>query len=244
MAKYRCPQCGAVHKEPLEICRLCGSSMGEIGHQQIIVKKPAQFRGKTKGVGIGVLVGILLVVAIGLGAIAFGWVGGGESIQEVVRQVPGITDSAADGWDRVTDESGGWAFDLPSAEPTAITIPGAGTTTGLTGWSADISDETTVSALWGMLPSDQSATPRQSLAALADEYAAATPGRLSKTSDTQVAGMPAVALTIEDRDIDGQYAAGDAILILRSDRVYVLDVTSVNKDAPQMDRLRSSVAFS
>lgn len=244
MAKYRCPQCGAVHKEDLIHCRLCGSSMGEEGREPILTKKPATARRSSSGLAVALAVGLALVMALALAAVSFGWVGSSETVQQVANNVPGVGDPAPDGWVRIPDEAASWSYELPGPEPSEETVGFSPAVDGLTGWTSQITGLATVSALSGTLDDDPGDRQRQVLEELAAQYVAETSGRVASTDEMTVGGFQALRVEVDDRALDGDFAMGEVVLVLRDDRLYVLDVTSTDEDPPQSDRLLGSVRFS
>ena len=87
MAKYRCPICGAAHKEPPTHCRLCGQDMRDAAFVPMTPKGARVATKQRKGtLRIGVL-GALAVLAILVLALVLGFRGDDTEIIDEVVQV-------------------------------------------------------------------------------------------------------------------------------------------------------------
>lgn len=142
MAKYRCPVCGATHREMPEMCRLCGQLMGEnsvvgdfSGNIQTAVQR--------KGLGGIVFLVILGVVALVVGLALAGVGPGAKQIDTVVNKV-GLKPRAT-GWTELRDEEGKFSTDFPSNDQKQdkdYTSPFS--SNKATRWSVNLSGDTIV----------------------------------------------------------------------------------------------------
>ena len=113
MSKYRCPVCGATHRDMPDACRLCGQKMAEgavvgdfSGSRDVIAKR--------KGLGGMVAIAILIVVVI---AVGLAWAGigpGGRQVDQVIAQAPIPLKARADGWSELREEEGRFIVDMPT----------------------------------------------------------------------------------------------------------------------------------
>ena len=112
MAKYRCPSCGASHKDAPSSCRLCGYIMDgsvEIPSGGAQARAPIEKKG---GLGGFALIGLLVVVLLGAGAVIFHLTSGNATVAKVIDKLPGQS-APPDGWKTVTDAEGGFTVSLP-----------------------------------------------------------------------------------------------------------------------------------
>lgn len=141
MPSYRCPACGANHKEFQPQCRLCGQSLSSTTAAapapQVTVKSGGG--RSTKGV---VLLGIGVVVAVVAIALVFGLVSGNKAIDKAKDKV--LPGSLQDGWSPLTDPDGGFSVNLPG-DRTKASVPFTGSVDGkATTWTAKVGKDTTL----------------------------------------------------------------------------------------------------
>lgn len=257
MAKYRCPVCGATHKERPENCRLCGQSMSEgaivgdfSGNRQDIGDKKG-LSGIVLAVIGGVLVLVLVLVLLGLAP-------GSRQVESVTRNIPGVPVNDSDGWSELSDPEGGFVTRFPGGErqkQAGVAVPSF-TGTG-TKWSVNLGDETIVFVTY--VPADPEDRPgtaadetgttlsgKARVNRIAEDYTAALEAqgaKVDKKEEVVVGGYPAVYLEIrnvKDPAIPGKSFYDRILLIGREDVVYLVGTQSIYKDAPQFDKLSGS----
>ena len=177
-SRNRRPLCGANHKSDAERCRLCGQSLapGALGLNNKQVVQPVRTARGTKGM---LLVGIGLVLAVLVIALAFGVVQANSQLRKAKDLVVG----EADGWTTQVDERGVFSVDLPGdRRPVTTDYPGADDGK-LSGWEAVVGNDTDLVVGWG---------PRR---------------RRSPTAPSS--GVPPCATCASDRPPLGHRQAGD-----------------------------------
>jgi hypothetical protein len=111
MSKYRCPVCGAAHKEPPDKCRLCGQVMTE-GAQ---VDTPLSREAPPPERGIGgiafALIGVVLVIAILF--ILLGLTPANKAIDNVKSKIPVVGQQTCDGCEQLRDDEAPFTVVLP-----------------------------------------------------------------------------------------------------------------------------------
>jgi hypothetical protein len=247
MSSYRCPVCGANHKDGAERCRLCGQSLAPgtvAAATPKSVARPARAQRGIKGV---VLIGIGLIAGLIALAVLFGVLKDDRQVQKAKDLVSG----QADGWSTQVEDEGHFEVALPGTR-TRSTTAWAGTDTGtITAWQAAIGDDTEILAGYGhVTPPLKDGTISPALAqqylrdTVAERWAAAN-GYTEATATMRegfVGGLPTLVIhTTQDRmKIKGKDAFAHFAMILRNDTIYVLQVVSIYKDVPQLERMVSS----
>lgn len=246
MSKYRCPLCGATHKDQAERCRLCGQSMAP-GAVATTVSRPAEPVRAARGTKGVVLIGAGLVMAVLGVAVVVGVVQANRQIRVAEDLVIG----PADGWTVQTDEEGGFAVELPGtrtreSEVAAVTDDGRATA-----WTAELGDDAELKVAWGeVAPAYTDGAPVRPAAIryLRDTTVARwlAGNRLDTTFVTVdeggAGGLPAVTVrTTQARlALQGREAYSRATFALDGTRLYVLQVVTIYRDAPQLDRMVAS----
>jgi len=249
MSKYRCPICGAAHKEQVANCRLCGQNMSPnaIPAYQQDVKQEIHTDKSIKGVA---LIGLGLVAAIILGAVIFGVVRPTKQLQQASDL---ITGERHDGWATSTSESGKFVVDLPG-EVTQETITLAVTDTGkLNGAVAYVplkSSPDTVLTV-GSGPITLPTSPMSGPAAvtflketIGPKWAAAN--NLEQVyvdiTETAVAGYPAILFSTPTAKLklNGKDAFAQGAFVLKGSTLYLIQTISIYKDAEQQSHMLST----
>jgi hypothetical protein len=247
MSSYRCPLCGANHKGEVDHCRLCGQSLKPgavaIKTQPVAVQTRAA-RGN-KGI---LLIGLGLVALLLVGAIVLAGLGRDN---KQIRAAKDLVSQTPDGWSTQVEEQGQFHVDLPGSH-TRATVPFAGTDDGqVTAWQASVGNETELLAGWGTVSptlTNGSISGPLAVRYLRDtvipRYAAAngldpTDARITEGS---LGGLPAVTFqpTRDLLKVKGKDAFAHVTLGLSGTKLYVLQVLTVYKDAPQLPRMATS----
>jgi hypothetical protein len=257
MSKYRCPLCGANHKNDAERCRLCGQSLapGSVSQTPRGVSQPVRAQRGIKGI---ILIGLGLVLTLAVGAVVFGQVNENNQI----RKAKDLVSGSSDGWSAQEEAEGQFTVDLPSPR-TRIDLHGTATATAvddgkLTGWQTSTGEDTGVPndtvmlAAWGTvsppLKNDEitSAAAMQYLnETVVTRWAVANglnPAADLVLHEATLGGLPAiVAQSTQARSRLGtRDAFVQTVFALKGTTLYMLDVTSVLKDAPQFMRMANS----
>jgi hypothetical protein len=255
MSKYRCPICGAAHKEQVANCRLCGQSMAPnaIPAYEQDVKQEVHTDKSIKGVA---LIGAGLVIAIVLGAVLFG-------VLRPTKQLEQVSDLATgnrhDGWATTSSDTGKFTVDMPG-EVTKESVDLAITTTGkVTGVTTYVPLKTNPDTylLVASGPITLPATPPGSALSAAaaqnllkdtvlPQWLAANKLALveGEQQETGIAGYPALTFkTLAPKlKLQGKDAYGQVAFVLTGSTVYVIETISIYKDADQQDHMLSTFA--
>ena len=244
MAKYRCPQCGAGHKDPPATCRLCGFVMdGSVG--EVTPQRTAAAQEEKKGVSSMMGIGLAVVAVLALLAVVLGFTTGGLSYgrirNKVGEWVPALA-SNDDGWKKVTDTEGGFTIEMPG-EATAISVVYPPVENGrMVGWSAHIGTDTQLSVQYGKVIAVPGENSQATLNRLGDAWVAGG-GTVDKRTDTTFQGYPALDYKISKVTLFGKSASQRTILFLKGDTVYVLQSQSIYPDNPSFPRFANSMHF-
>jgi hypothetical protein len=250
MAKYRCPICGANHKDPVHQCRLCGAVMDDtVDHAGAVALRARPTTEKKKGLAGFALVGVITVAVILLLAIVMGFTTGDLSVAKVRDKIPFLR-TTSDGWMKVDDPEGGFTVEMPSSRQTTSAVFEAATNGRLTGWTATIGSETTLVVLYGKVAMQPDETSTAALQRLVDKDVSDTKAaagtrqvKLEKQTETNFRGYPAIEYEISGRDVYGKYGYEKAIVFMKGDEFYSLASLSIYQDHPQFDRFQSSFEF-
>jgi rubredoxin len=249
MAKYRCPSCGAAHKDPPGTCRLCGYVMdGSVAiPTQSNVARPVEVQ--KKGVASIALIGIILVVVLVGAAIVLNVTSGSSTINKAVDKLPGAP-LASDGWKRVSDTQGGFSVELPPG-PVTTSVPFAPSTNGqLTGWLGSIGDapsyDTQLYVVYGKVTTNPGETGEDTIARLGDAKIAQD-GFVESRTHTSFQGYPAIRYTINRVEFAGQTGYENALLFLKGDELFVVESLSIYPKEPattEFNRVVGTLSFS
>lgn len=248
MASVRCPGCGAKNSEGAVKCRLCGYDLR--GHSELPMSQPkagsAQLRsGGLKGV---VLMAVLAVGAIVLAGVLLGVLPGGDVLTDLRNKVPAIAAKSSDGWEEFTEPAADFKATMP-VDRTQQQVPFQWSTSGTADeWVStlgpDSNPDTTLSVGWATIPVDPSQTAAARLTSTSIAWAGSMGGKVTKSDETSLQGQPALLVQIEGmKNSSGDQVTVRALLVERSDTLYVLSSRSVYPDHPQFDRLINGFAM-
>ncbi len=267
MANYRCPICGANHKDSVAQCRLCGADMTgrPIPTPFQAAPPPVSTKGSMKGL---VFIGLGIVLVLGVAGLAFGLVRSNDVIESArVKVLPNHTD----GWTAQSEPDdknptgtgptgvsvGHFVVELPG-DRTRESIPFAGTNDGkLTVWTAKIGTDYKLQVGWGPVTpptpgagpngtsADQIPTGQRFLKETIAPAWVTSQGATSTTvteQDAVISGSPAyiVREVQPTTTLNGKPAYMQAAFILHKDILYVIQVTTIYKDADQLDRMMNT----
>jgi hypothetical protein len=242
MSKYRCPRCGATHKDPVAHCRLCGMDM--TGEHQPVGAERRTTSGKRSGVASIAVFGVLGVLAIAALAVALGLGGDDSGVDQLTDQIPGVRAETSDGWVPLEEPEGGFVVSLPgTATQTTVDFPPA-VNGQATVWTATIADEIRMTVGWADLPPlPEGSSDAARLEQLADDWASAHGTSVRDLEQSDFSGLEAVDTTLRDTDLEGESANAKAFLFMRGDRMYVVMVESIYVDMPQYIRVLTSLSL-
>jgi hypothetical protein len=271
MSKYRCPICGAVHKQYQPQCRLCGQSLSAenipVGAPKAAT--PAGSNTSIKGV---FFIGALVVLVILVGAVAFGVVQSNRAI-ETAKEV--IVNENTDGWSPLVCATEGASTEatptctVPQGQGFSVELPGDRTKSNtafalaagqkMETWSTPISDDTLLEVIFAPVTDPQTgaaADPKDKLALqrIADAWLAtkglsrevdSTGDSDVKITETSFRGHPALVITTPSSDvtIGGEDAYLQTMLVLRGDVLFVVQTTSIYENAEQFGRMTETLTF-
>jgi hypothetical protein len=246
MSKYRCPVCGATHKESPEKCRLCGLSMGAISGVPVS-SGTRQVSTKKKGIAD---VGVLAVGGVVLLALLFvilGFTGSNSFIENIRDKIPGA--GGNDGWQDIDDGDGGFTARLPEDNERRTTPFPLAANGRLEQWVAPISAETELSVSYVRLPTPPESNEwRSFLEDAAITWGDTLGGWATQIRESSFRGYPMMSTTIdglrmEDSDGTVQVGSAKAYLVLRGDTLFIIQSKSVYADHPNFASLVDSVKF-
>jgi hypothetical protein len=253
MAKYRCPSCGASHKDQPHQCRLCGAIMdGTVDQRSPVAVQSRPIIEKKKGMGSLAMVGLVAVAVIVVLAVALGFTSGDLSTASLRDKIPFLR-VTNDGWVKVDDPEGGFTVEMPSSRQTGSAKFPPAANGQLTGWVADIGPETSLAVLYGKLDSTEGETSTATLNRVVDadiaqsQAEADAAGRVltvGKRTETNFRGYPAVVYDVSGVTQDDQYGYNKNLVFLKGDELYVIGESTIYKDYPHFDRLVNSFQFS
>ncbi|MCC5953754.1 MAG: hypothetical protein JJU45_16800 [Acidimicrobiia bacterium] len=246
MAKTRCPQCGAMNDADTAKCRLCGYDLTGVV-QEILPQKGARTATKSRsGLSGAFGIGILAVLLLGTVAVIMG-APGSETVTGALRSLPFVQPASDDGWQRFTDEEGGFSAELPgTATQTSDSfalVEGGETTV----WTGRVADEIELTITYGALePAFVEAEPSEVLRvnAVADAWVASLGGRERTRDERTVYGQRGLDLSLADLQLDGERANGRTIVWDDGDEFWSVTVVTTRSGADsQFDRVLRSLSF-
>jgi hypothetical protein len=243
MSKYRCPVCGATHKDQPTKCRLCGQDMSGASTIPAYTGGSRQADVKHGGLLKLLVIGLGLVLVIGVLAVVLGLTGSNDVIDDARRQIPALSNTGEDGWVTLDDPSGGFVAQMPEGYEKRFIDFAPATSGRLDQWSSLIGTETDLTVTYGKVNTPEDVSAKTTLEGLADTWAATMGGKVEATAESGYAGYPAIDLVVRGLTFDDQTATAHALLILRGDTLYVLQSESVYPDHPQYMRLVSGFQF-
>lgn len=249
MAKYRCPSCGASHKDPTATCRLCGYVMDgsvEIPTGVPQTRPPIE---KKSGLGSIALIGLLVVVVLGVGAVVFHITSGNATVAKVIDKLPGQS-APPDGWKTVTDAEGGFTVLLPP-NPTATSVKFPAADNGqLSGWLGTIGSppqvDTELYVVYGKIHPKPGEKAADTVTRLGNAKMALDGGFVESKELTTYQGYPAIRYTINRVDFQGQQGYENALMFLKGDQLFVVESISKYAGDPadaEFDQVLNSLTF-
>ncbi len=242
MSKYRCPVCGAPHKDPVARCRLCGQDMSTPTAVPAGPGGARQAAGPKKGIGVFVLAAIAIVVVLVGGALFLGLTRDSEAVDQVTQQIPGMNETS-DGWVAIEDLDGRFTAWMPPGNTSdASAADAAPSAAGR--WVGELGDETTVSIAYYDVGAGDGESAISRLNAFAEDLAAGRPtAELNRpTTETSFAGYPALQISLRYPG-PGEARESKILLVLKGERIYLLESYSVYPGHPSFGKLVDRFSF-
>lgn len=243
MAKYRCPSCGAAHREPVAACRLCGQRMGsdvELPHAAPPDDTMAIERYRAQSVIPYILGGLALVIVVAIAAVAFDVVAT-DDLGETANELPiiGPEDGA---WSTYEDPDGRYTVDLPIEDPAVSQVEVLGADATIT--EAAIGDIMDLAVVWVDSPTITGDSTVGRLRPLAEQYAATFDAELDgEPAAGEFEGYPAIDVTTSGFNYNGAPGHQQMRLVEVDGDLVILVVTSVEENPEQYDRMVDSFSF-
>jgi rubredoxin len=249
MAKYRCPSCGASHKDAPSSCRLCGYIMDgsvEMPAGGAQARAPIEKKG---GLGGFALIGLLVVVLLGAGAVVFHYTSGNATVAKVIDKLPGQS-APPDGWKTVTDAEGGFTVSLPpNPTPTSVKFPAADNGQ-LTGWVGTIGEapqvDTQLYVIYGKIHPKPGEKASDTVSRMGDLKMTLDPGFIVSQQVTSYQGYPAMQYTINRVKFQTGQGFENALLFLKGDQLFVVESISKYSGDPadsEFNQVLNSLTF-
>jgi hypothetical protein len=249
MAKYRCPSCGAAHKEEPGACRLCGYVMdGSVAIPTQSSVGRAVAPPKKKGTASLIVIGLVIVAVLVVGAVVLNVSAGSSSVTKVVAKLPG-TKTEADGWKQVNDSEGGFTVLMPPNSTTTSVAFAPSVNGQLTGWLGSIGEapsyDTQIYVVHGKVTPSPGETSEDTITRMGDTKVAQD-GYVVSRNHTNYQGYPAIQYTINRVPFSGQDGYENAMMFMKGDVLYVVETVSIYPGAPattDFDRVLNSLTF-
>jgi hypothetical protein len=243
MSKYRCPVCGATHKDQPTKCRLCGQDMSGSSTVPAYTGGSRQSAESSGGLGSLAIIAIIGVLVIGILAIVLGFTGSNSFINNIRDKIPGLQVDKKDGWTALDDPSGGFIAQMPDGREKNFVAFAPAANGRLDQWSSVIGNETDLTISYGKVTKADGQSANAALAGFAGTWAATLGGKIESTTETGFLGYPAVDVGVRDLTYNGQPATAKAMMVLRGDTLYIIQSESIYSDHPQYGRLLGGFQF-
>lgn len=118
MATHRCPECGASHKEPADLCRLCGAPLNTaVTVRTTAVSASDAARANTSNVTHFIWIGLGIILVFLIGGLATGTINN-PTLERWFNKLPFVDDDVADGWFEWADPDEVMIIEVPE-DPSA-----------------------------------------------------------------------------------------------------------------------------
>lgn len=248
MAKYRCPTCGAPHKELTDQCRQCGAMMDpSMKAMPTAVQADAELpadKYSPKGISHFILWGALGIIIVLGGAIALGVGSDDDGIQWVRDNVPGLGADPDDGWVAWEDPD----EVVATSTPGDLTADGEFPVSDFTAFTREVGDTQVVAVGYttdgyndGAAEDEDSNI--QLLDALAQEWVAAQGGELTTDNDVKGAegARPYLDARFDGVSLPDGAAFGNVRLIRVGDEVVFVQTISYEESPDSQARMRGDL---
>jgi hypothetical protein len=249
MAKYRCPSCGAGHKDPPGACRLCGYVMDGSVEIPTASAQARPMAAKKSGIGGVVLIGLVIVIVLGVGAIVLHVTSGNATVTKLVDKLPGQS-AAPSGWQQLTDAEGGFTVSFPPQPATTSVKFPAADNAELTGWVGTVGQapqvDTQIYLVYGKVHPKPGEKAADTVSRLGDTKMALDGGFIESQSLTTYQGYPAIRYTINRVTFEGNTGYENAMMFLKGNELYVIESLSKYPGQPangEFDQVLNTLTF-
>lgn len=199
--------------------------------------------GRRKGIGPLFLIAAAGVIGLLGLAVLLGLTDDRAFLDDLRDRIPGLAPAGEDGWQAVDDGDGGFTAELPG-EPTERFAPFPPAVGGrMDQWVATLGKETELTISYAEVTRPAGTSDKAALVELGDAWATRLGGDVDERSETSFAGLPALVLTVDRLEYQGEIATARALLVLNGDTLYVVQSLSVYPDHPQFGRVANSLTF-
>lgn len=248
MAKYRCPECGASHKELEEHCRLCGAPIANpvIVRTATIDKSVSADRFRPKGIGHYAIIGVVIIAVIALAGLALGVIEGGDEVDQVRGEIP-VLGRAPDAWFDWADPDEVLIVEVPAKTEEVddpFTLDDAGT--AVRAWTTSVGDVTFIFGYTEGLDfdaEDDSDEARQTLTDAANAIAEQSGGTVIRIGEVhgQVEGHPGIDASYQGLFLAEGPAFGHSRVVLADGELFFVFTVDYEESSDFADRIEDSM---
>jgi hypothetical protein len=250
MATFRCPECGASHKEQVRACRLCGAPMEEaVLYRNVTVDDSMSAdRFKSRGLWHFAAMGVLAAVVVVAGAFALG-AADNPTLERWAQRLPFVDGPVGDAWFAWADPDAVFIVDLPARPVSDDASPdldlGAPTSTwqtsiGLSQFTIGITDGLDYSVPEGI--NNPGPTIRVELQEAIERLADQQDVQVVDVGDAfSVNGRTAVDALLDGFRVSGGPAFGSVRAMMVDGEILFVQTVDVARNPEMHRRLRSSV---
>jgi hypothetical protein len=203
---------------------------------------------KKRGVGSLALIGVLVVLLLGAGAVVFHVSSGNATVTKAIDKIPGAN-VLPSGWKVLTDAAGGFTVQYPpDPQTTSVTFPAADNGQ-LTGWQGTIGDapqiDTELYVIYGKVHPKAGEPASTTITRLGAQKMALDGGYVESKTETTYQGYPAIQYTINRVTFAGQQGFESATMFLKGgNQLFVIESLSRYQDsAGAYSKVLNSLSF-
>lgn len=247
MAKYRCPECGASHKEHDPYCRLCGAPMDQRVVYQSAAPDPsiAASRFDRRGLGHFIIIGAIVGLVVVAGAVWLGVVEGGDDVRSLTNDIPGVG-GASDKWFTWPDPDEVILVEVPAIPEEADDPLSLSADADTVHYQVEIGDTVhNIAFTQGLDFTYDEDTPSEARALLETTVADLAPqqeGVVQRQSEVFTwQGYPAVDVTYDGLSLPGGPAFGTARIFLADGEIFLVETVDYDRNPDSYQRIRDSI---
>lgn len=253
MATYRCPECGASHKDLVSHCRLCGAPIENpiTVRNAVLDKSVAAERFAPKNVNHFIWIGLFIAALFVVGVFATGTVHN-ATLSRAWHKIPFVPEAVEDVWVEWDDPSQRMIVELPATPETPdddqVLDLGAETQTWTTtlgdaevfvGYTDDLNFEPTTDEEGNSLEESETTA---AFTAAAEAMAEQQGGRLDAVGDIfRYDGSMAADLVIDGVSLQEGVAYGSVRMIMSDGEIYFAETIDYQPNSDTQKRIRSSI---
>jgi hypothetical protein len=249
MATYRCPECGASHKDLVTHCRLCGAPIENpiTVRNQVIDRSVAAERFAPKTLNHFILIGLAIAALIVIGALATGYVHN-ATLNRWWHKIPGVPEAVEDGWFAWSDPDHQIILDVPAIpeEPDEDEDLDLGADTHA--WKATLGDREfffgyTTGLDFSSTDDTVESDTEDAFTSAAEDMAEQQGGRVAQVGDLfHYQGNWASDIIIDGLGLPDGVAYGSVRMIMSEDgEIYFAETIAYQRNPDAQKRMRSSI---